>query len=140
MTFPLRSALVVVAAFSLASVVSACSGVGRESTAEAVGTAGDAKTDAIAVQISSMFLTIENRAGQPLLDIGIAIKPVGGTMPYTSRISRLEPGGRREVPLGNFAGRDGTPFSLRVVRPREVTVTAVDFVGQKHAVTVPWNR
>jgi hypothetical protein len=137
MTFPFRSALVGVAALTLVSLVTACSGI-SESTADAVGTAGDAKSDGIAVQTSSMFLAVENRAGQPLLDIGIAIKPVGGTMPYTSRISRLEPGGRREVPLGNFAGRDGTPFSLRVVRPKEVTVTAVDFVGQKHSVTVPW--
>ena len=73
-------------------------------------------------------MTVENRAGGPLLDVRLAIRPIGGVTEYDKLISRLEGGESRSVSLGEFNGRDGTPFSLRFVRPKDVRITATDLV------------
>ncbi len=86
-----------------------------------------------------MFLTVQNMAGQPLLEVSIAIQPTGPRPPFTTRIGRLETGEKRDISFGDFSSRDGTRFGLRVARPREVSATAVDLVGKKYDVKVPWN-
>jgi hypothetical protein len=91
----------------------------------------------IGVQTSQLFVTIENKAGAPLVNITVAILSVAG-QPFTRLVSRLENGEKRDLALGDFGGRDGTPFSLRVVRPRTVRVTAEDVANKKYEVDVPW--
>lgn len=93
---------------------------------------------AIAVQTSQMFVTVENKAGLALIDVDVAILPVGNPTAYSKFVGRLENGQKRDLSLGDFAGRDGTTFSLRMVRPRTVRVTAKDVVGKTYEVAVPW--
>jgi hypothetical protein len=134
MTQVLRPALAgPVSALVLACSVAACSG---NSVGEAVGTTGDGAA-AINVVQSSMFLSVENQAGQPLTDIQVAIE-AAGLMPFTTRVARLESGAKRDLSFGDFSGRDGTRFNTRIARPRAIRVTAADLVGKKYEVTVPW--
>jgi len=94
----------------------------------------------MAIEPSSIVMTMENREQQPLLDVRIAIRPVGGQTEYIKLVSRLESGEKRTVSIGEFNGRDGTPFSLRVVKPKEIAVTATGLSNEKFAMTVPWTQ
>ena len=127
-------AAVLVSGFLVASCSSARSG--ESGTA---GTSGEG-TPFVGLMISSIFMTVENRAGGPLLDIRLAIKPIGGATEFTKLITRMEAGEKRNISLGEFGGRDGTQFSPRFVRPKEVSVTAVDLTSKKYAMTVPWTQ
>lgn len=104
----------------------------------ATGTSGSASF--IDLSISSIFMTVENKAGAPLLGVRLAIRPIGAVTEYDKLIPRLEAGETRSLSLGEFSGRDGTPFSLRFVRPKDVTVSATDLVGKNYATTIPWPR
>ncbi len=46
----------------------------------------------IGVEISQMFVTVENRAGLPLVDVDVAILPVGGPIVFTKLVARVEHG------------------------------------------------
>jgi len=122
--------------FLAACLAAACSS-SSTSAAGAVGTSGESGPF-MGVELSSIVMVVENRVAQPLLDVRIAIKPVGGATEFTKLVSRMEGGEKRTISLGDFFGRDGTPFSLRVVRPKEVNITAVNLTGQKYAMTTPW--
>ena len=142
MTHAFRRGFVGIAgALILASILPGCSGRSPGNAgSKAAGTSGSTPVP-IHVQITSLFVTVENRAGQPLLDIEVAIRPVGRAMPFTTTIQRMESGERRDLSLGDFvAGDNTTRFSLRIARPKEVAVTAVDLVGQHYEMTVPWDR
>ena len=102
--------------------------------------AEDYRAEGMAIEPSSIVMTLENREQQPLLDVRIAIRPVGGQTEYIKLVSRLESGEKRTVSLGEFNGRDGTPFSLRVVRPKEIAVTATGLTNEKFSMTVPWSQ
>jgi len=91
----------------------------------------------IGVETSSLFLTIEKRAGGTLVDLTVAIVAAGGTE-FTSLVSRLEASARREMSLRDFSSRDGTTFSLRVSRPKSVRVQAKDLAGKAYKIEVPW--
>ena len=133
MTYAHRSALAAVGGLlALTWIVPACSA--RETGA--VGASGEGKT-AIMVQSSSLYVTVENRSGAPLLDLRVAINPTG-VMTFTKTIGRLETGEKRDLALGEFSARDGTSFNLRVVRPQIIVVTAADLLGKKYEVTTPW--
>jgi hypothetical protein len=114
---------------ALALVCSACSGGGGAAS-------GDVAS--IGVTTSQMFVTLENKAGLPLLDVNVAIVPVGAATEYTKFVGRVENAEKREIALGDFNGRDGTPFSLRVVRPTSVRVTAKDLNNKAYEVSTPW--
>ena len=92
----------------------------------------------INLQMGSLYLSVENRAGRPLLDVRVAIKPVGAASEFTKTIYRLEGSEKRDLSLGEFSENDGTTFNLRVVRPKEVDVTATDQLGTKYHMTTPW--
>jgi hypothetical protein len=128
------SALVAVSALLGSSCSSARSG--ESGTA---GTSGAAAAF-VGLTISSIFMTIENRAGGPLLNVRLAIKPIGGATEFTKLLNRMEASEKRNISLGEFGGRDGTPFNLRFVRPKEVNVTAVDLTDKKYAMTIPWSQ
>jgi hypothetical protein len=109
--------------------VSACSD--RE-TAQA-----QAANTAIGVQTSQFFVTIENKAGAPLINLKATIVAAGG-LPFTSLVSRMENGEKRNKSLNDFSSSDGTTFSLRSTNPRTVRVEAEDVTGKKYDAEVPW--
>ena len=62
-----------------------------------------------------MYVTVHNNSGLALNDVSVAIVPVGRSTMYNKFVGRIENAESRNVMLGDFYGRDGTPFSLRVV-------------------------
>jgi hypothetical protein len=132
-----RHPLITAVALVVGWLAVACSDTLKvQSEPAAVGSAGHSPA-VIAVETSSLFVTVENRAGQPLEDVKITLKPPSGVL-FTTSIWRLETGAKRDLPLSDFRSSDGTSFSLRLQRPKQVLVTASDLVGKKHEVTVPW--
>jgi len=131
---PPRALVALASALALAVVVTGCSAASSsEGEAGAVATAGTTPAT-LAVEAGSMFVTVENLAGQPLLDVRVAIE--GGRTPFIAVINRMETGQKRDLSYGDFRSRDGTPFSTRVA----IVVTAQDFVGHKHEISKPWDR
>lgn len=114
---------------ALGLVLSACSGG---------GTTAQTENAPIGIQTSQLFVTVENKAGLALMDVNVAILPVGGAVEFTKFVGRMENQEKRDFGLGDFSGRDGTPFSLRVVRPKSVRVTAKDLNDKAYQVEVPW--
>jgi hypothetical protein len=120
----------------LAWLASACSG--SPETAGAVGTTGQ---DAfVNLELTSFSLAVENTSGMTLTDVQLAITPYGAYTLFTRDIARLNVGEKREMTLAEFRGRDGTPLNLRVVRARDLSVTAVDLSGQKRNLVMPWKN
>jgi len=117
---------------------SACANTAT-SEAGALGTSG-AEPSAIAVQTSNQSVIVTNNAGKPIEDVVIAIQPAGTAPPFTSTLRRMENAERREISLAQFRSKDGTTFSPRLTKARQVTVTATDIVGKKHEVTSAWAR
>ena len=113
---------------AMMGLAAACSGTGR----------GAQSADApIRVETSNLFVTVENKAGAPLVNVTVAVVSTGNQS-FTKFISRMENGEKRDISLGDFSGRDGTTFSLRVVKPKAVKVTAEDVASKKHDVEVDW--
>src|SRR5262245_28144683 len=96
-------------------------------------TSEQAANSPLAVETSQMAVTVRNTVGQPLTDVTIAIVPFGGQTEFATFFSRIESSEKREIVLSDFRGRDGTTFSLRVVKPRSGRVKAKDFPGQDYA-------
>ena len=92
----------------------------------------------IGVQTSQLSVVVENKVGMPLVDVMVAIVPVGGATQFTKLAGRMENGEKRDIELSSFYGNDGTPFSLRVVRPKTVRVTGKDLNNKALQVDVPW--
>ena len=107
-------------------------GCAEQDSAERVSADGP-----IFVETSQAFVTFQNRSGLPFTDVEVSILPYGPGE-YTRRFSRIENTMKREVPLTQFQGRDGTPFNLRVTRPKAVRVRAEDAAGKTYEVQVPW--
>jgi hypothetical protein len=102
---------------------------------------GAASQDAdapVKILISQMYVTVRNESGLALNDVTIAIVPMGRTTVFNKFLGRIENAESRNVMLGDFIGRDGTPFSLRVIKPRSVEVKGKDVKGQEHVAEVPW--
>lgn len=97
--------------------------------------AGDAP---IVIQNSQMSIVIENKVGMPLTDVDVSIVPVGGATEFRKFVGRMENAEKRDLSLGGFYGRDGTTFSLRVVRPRAVRVTGKDLNAKPYNVEARW--
>lgn len=112
-----------------ALAAAACGGVGSVSSPESAP---------LRVEVSQMFITVENRSGLALRDVQVQIVPVGRATDFSIVLPRLENGEKRDLPLGNFRGRDGTPFNQRVVRPKTVKVSGTDIHNKITEVEVPW--
>ena len=119
-------------------LLSACSNTPTPE-AGALGTGG-AEPSVIALENSNQSVTVTNNAGKPIEDVRIAIQPVGTAPPFTSTLRRMENAEKREISLAQFRSSDGTTFSPRNTKARQVTVTATDIVGKKHEVTRVWAR
>ena len=102
------------------------------------GAASQGANAPLKVQTSQMFITVKNDAGVPLTDVTISIVPPTRTAVYTKFFGRLENSESRDAMLGDFSSRDGTPFSLRVVKPKTVEVKGTGVDGKTYSVTVPW--
>jgi len=92
----------------------------------------------LTVETSSMWVTVGNKAGMPVTNITVEIIPVGGATVYTANLYRLEGGNKHDFPVNTFRGRDGTPFNLRVARPKAVRVTCTGVDGKPRETQVPW--
>ena len=102
------------------------------------GSAQSEEQALIEVETSQFSVVVVNKIGMPLVDVQVAILPVGGVTQFTKMAGRMDNGEKREFALGSFFGRDGTTFSLRVVRPKTVRVTGKDLNNKPHQVDVPW--
>jgi hypothetical protein len=91
---------------------------------------------AIGIETSQMYVTIENRAGTPLLDLTTTIQTPSA--PYTYLITRIEAGQKRDVPVNSFSSRDGTALNLRLIRPRAVRAAAKDLTNKTYEAQVAW--
>jgi len=117
-------------------VAAACSSARGGSESGAVGSSG-ATPSAVAIEKTSSYLTIENRAGLPLVDISVAVQTTNG-MSFRTMIGRLETSAKREISYADLRSTDGTTFSPQWQRPARIAVTATDVVGKKYDLTVPW--
>ena len=102
---------------------------------------GAASQDAnapVKIEISQMYVTVRNQSGLALNDVSVAIIPIGRTTVFNKFVGRLENAQSRNLMLGEFFGRDGTPFSLRVVKPRSIEVKGRDVNGKDHSFEVAW--
>jgi len=97
-----------------------------------------AQDASIGIQVSQLSVAIENKVGMPLMNVDVAIAPVGGATEFVKFVGRMESAEKRDLWLGDFHGRDGTPFSLRVVRPKTVRVTAKDLNDKAYRIEQPW--
>ena len=102
------------------------------------GSANSEANAPVKVETSQMYVTVRNEAGMALNEVSVAILPVGRSTTYTKFVGRLENGEARKIMLGDFIGRDGTPFSLRVVKPRAVEVKGRDVKGTEHTSQSQW--
>lgn len=128
----MRSILASLAAAMAIGLV-AVTGVACTGDSEVAQAADDA---AIGIETGSMFVTIQNKAGAPLLDLTVEIQTAGA--PFTHLVTRLEAGEKQDVSLNSFSSRDGTTFNLRLAKPRAVRVTATDLTSKKYEVRAPW--
>jgi hypothetical protein len=92
----------------------------------------------IKIETNQMYVGVKNDAGLALNDVTVSIVPTGRSTVYSKFVGRIENAESRQVMLGEFYGRDGTPFSLRVVRPRSVEVKGKDVKGQEHRAEIAW--
>jgi hypothetical protein len=90
----------------------------------------------IGIETGQLFVTVENRAGGPLLDLTIIVQTPSA--PYSYMISRLEAGQKRDVPVSSFSSRDGTGLNLRLIRPKSVRASAKDLTGKTYDAQAPW--
>jgi hypothetical protein len=93
----------------------------------------------LGIKVAQSFMTIQNKSGTPLTDVTIAIVPVGRQTEYRKFYGRIETSQNLDVSVGEFRGADGTPFSLRVVKPRSIKIKASTMAGKKYDVELPWN-
>lgn len=131
-----RRRLIMVVGLVAACVAAGCSGTigGKESGL--VGSSGTSPA-AIAITTTPLFITVENRAGLPLVDVKVVLQTAGG-MAFSTLTPRMESGAKRDISLGDLRSRDGTSYSRQLQRPKQVLVTATDVVGKKYELTVPW--
>jgi hypothetical protein len=128
---PPRSLVVATAGLVMAAAIGAV-GCGGGGTSSSAGPA------LIEVETSSVLMTVRNQSGRTLVDVRVSIVPVGGATQFTATIPRMESGEKRNLSLREFRGKDGTPFDLRVIKPKKVRVSGTDPDGKTIEVERPW--
>lgn len=98
----------------------------------------DEATAPFGVEVSAMYITVENRAGTALVDGKVEIVPAGRVVVFSTSWPRMESGDKRDFMLNVFRGSDGTPFRRGVIRARQVKVTAKDLYGKVYERQVPF--
>lgn len=92
----------------------------------------------VKIETSQMYVTVKNDSGMAINDVTVSILPMGRSTTFNKFVGRLENGEARKIMLGDFNGRDGTPFSLRVVKPKSVQVKGTDVAGKPQQAEVDW--
>lgn len=105
----------------------------------ATASGDDEATAPFGVEVSQMYVTIENRTGTALVDGKIEIVPAGRAVLFTTAWPRMEIGDKRDFMLNQFRGTDGTPFRRGVIRARTVRVSASDLAGKRYEREVPFD-
>ena len=131
-----RSVIATIGLIATSWLFAACSTASPPET-QPLGTAG-VEPSAIAVETSNQSVIVTNNAGKPIEDVLITIQRVSVAPPFTLTVRRMENGEKRDIALGQFRSNDGTTFSPRLYKARQVTVTATDILGSKHEITKPW--
>ncbi len=131
-----RSVIATVGLIAASWLLAACSTASPPET-QPLGTAG-VEPSAIGVETSNQSVIVTNNAGKPIEDVLITIQRVSVAPPFTLSVRRMENGEKRDIALGQFRSNDGTTFSPRLYKARQVTVTATDILGSKHEITKPW--
>ena len=116
----------------VAASTSACGGQGSAT--------GAPQNSPVKLDVSSLYVTVENQAGLPLTNVSISIVPFGVGGAFTSFSPRMESAEKRNIMLGDFRGQDGTPFSLRAAKPKTIRIEASDVAGKKYSVEYPWTQ
>jgi hypothetical protein len=128
MSLAFRRSLVVVAVLISGVIVSGCA-ESPEATAGTAGTSGSSGPAFLDIQVNDSSVTVSNKAGQPLLDLALTLRPSRGSSVYQLEFRRFESTERREIPFAEFKTGGGLPF--RGGTPSSISATAVDFVGAK---------
>lgn len=104
----------------------------------AVGTTNGVSS--VVVARAERGITVENRAGRPLLNIRLVIegRDSGPTFAYT--LPTVDAGATREVPFADFRSDDGTLFDPGSYPAKQIKTTARDTLGKSYDVTTPWER
>ena len=100
---------------------------------------GNASSDAaVVVARGERGITVENRAGRPLLNIRLVIEGRDNSAAFAFTLPTLDTGATREVPFADFRSDDGTLFEAGSVAAKQVKTTARDTLGNNYDVTTPW--
>jgi hypothetical protein len=116
-----------------ALLLSACSGPGVR---EAIGT-GAAATPVVVHTLESA-VTVENRAGRPLLNVRVAIDATGAPAPFLRVIPAIDAGQTMTLPLTDFRTEQGGALDPAATTPAQVTVSARDTLTNSYTITIPW--
>ena len=102
----------------------------------AVGTTNGVSS--VVVARAERGITVENRAGRPLLNIRLVIegRDSGAAFGYT--LPTVDAGATREVPFAEFRSEDGTLFDPGSTAAKQIKTTARDTLGNSYDVTTPW--
>ena len=121
--------LPVAALILAAALVAGCS---KQDSAQAISA-----DSPVLLEASSNYVTFQNKTGLTLQEVTLSIVPYGPGE-FTRLLLRVENTGRRQVPLNEFRGRDGTPLNLRVARPKTLRVKAQDSTGKNYEYEMAW--
>ena len=116
-----------------ALLLSACTGPGVR---EAIGTGAEATP--VVIHTSKSAVTVENRAGRPLLNVRVAIGATEAPAPFVRIIPSIDMGQTMTLPLTDFRTEEGVAFDPTAAAPTQVTVRARDTLTNSYEVTVPW--
>jgi hypothetical protein len=92
----------------------------------------------IRVNVAPTFISVENQTGAALSDIEVKIIPYGAATEFRVMVYRMGNAEKRDFMLGDFRGKDGTPFNARVVRVKSVVVLGKNMDDEVVQVEVPW--
>ena len=92
----------------------------------------------IELEISQFSITVANRSGTAIANVKLEVIPVGAQTIFSATHYRLESNADKDFSYNDLRGSDGTPFNLRVHKPRTVRVTANGVDGAEHELEMPW--
>ena len=102
----------------------------------AVGTTNGVSS--VVVARAERGITVENRAGRPLLNVRLTIEGRDGGVTFASTLPTVDAGATREVPFADFRSEDGTLFDPGSIAAKQIKTTARDTLGNSYDVTTPW--
>lgn len=121
----------------LVSVV-VCAAVVGASCGPAGASSGKVTGGPIELEITPFFVTVGNRSGTAVRNVKLEIFPAGRQMVFSATHFRLESNADKDFSFNDLRGSDGTPFNLRIHKPRTVRVTAEGIDGTSHELEMPW--